>query len=107
MMNRIVGNTLGVGLLLISGWAISEETDVLAIVEDHFLAADANGDGNLDRTEFPALIDANAAREIGRATMVKRFGAYERAFNTADQNSDGFVAWSEILAGRRAQGYSE
>ncbi len=106
-MNRFIENTLGVVLLLISGWAIAETTDVMLIVEDHFHAADANGDGQLDRTEFPALIDANAARDIGRAAMVKRFGAYGRAFNTADQNDDGVVAWSEILAGRAAQGHGE
>ena len=107
MMNRFVGNTLGVGLLLISGWTIADQTGVLSIVEDHFHAADANGDGQLDRTEFPALIDANAARNIGRAAMVKRFGAYERAFKTADQNDDGVVPWSEILAGQAAREHGE
>lgn len=85
-------------VLLTATQLTAEEPDVLSIVEANFKAADADGNESLDPTEFQSLIDANAENEIGRAATVKRFGAYKRAFKRADQNSDGRVAWSEILS---------
>lgn len=82
--------------LVTSSVAVAEERDTRAIIEANFKAADADSNGSLTPTEFKALIDANAESEIGRAAMIKRFGAYERAFNAADQDGDGSVAWSEI-----------
>ena len=88
-------------LVLVAGFAVqADEQDPMALVKANFQAADADGDGALDAGEFPALIDANAEHKIGRAAMVTRFGAYDRAFNTADRNGDGVVAWSEIMANR-------
>ena len=91
------------GLLLAlsaSTATIAEEQDLLSIARDNFQAADADGDSSLDPTEFRSLINANAESNIGRASTVKRFGAYDRAFKTADRNGDGSVAWSEIIATR-------
>ncbi|MAV26147.1 MAG: hypothetical protein CMQ05_08510 [Gammaproteobacteria bacterium] len=86
---------LAIALVTASG-AVAEERDPEAIIKANFKAADSDGNGSLNPTEFKALIDANAESEIGRAAMIKRFGAYDRAFNTADQDRDGSVAWSEI-----------
>lgn len=87
-------------LLATSSSLLAQEADVLTIVKTNFEAADADGNGSLDSIEFPSLINANAENQIGRAAMVKRFGAYDRAFSTADRNGDGEVAWTEILAAR-------
>lgn len=84
-------------LLLVVNAANAEEKDVRAIVESNFQSADADGDGSLSSTEFRSLIDANAENEIGRAAMVKRFGAYKRAFKTADRDGNGGVTWAEII----------
>ena len=78
----------------------AEEKNPMAIVKANFQAADRDGNGSLDSREFPALIDANAEHKIGRAAMVKRFGAYDQAFSTADQDADGVVAWSELMTKR-------
>ena len=78
----------------------AEEKNPMAIVKANFQAADRDGNGALDSREFPALIDANAEHKIGRAAMVKRFGAYDRAFSTADRDADGVVAWSELMTKR-------
>jgi len=83
--------------------AVAEENEVRAIVEANFEAADADGSGSLDASEFRALIDANAGHQIGRAAMVRRFGAYDRAFGRADRDGDGSVAWSEIVNNAREQ----
>ncbi len=79
---------------------LAQDNDLLGIVKTNFDAADVDSNGSLDAAEFPALINANAEHDIGRSKMVKRFGAYERAFNTADKDGDGQVAWAEIMANR-------
>ena len=76
------------------------EKDPMAIVTATFQSADRDGSGSLDSSEFPALIDANAEHKSGRAAMVKRVGADNRAFNTADRDGDGVVAWSELMTKR-------
>ena len=64
----------------------------------NFRQADANDDNKLSRAEFRAFINANAEDGIGRAGMVRRFRAYDRAFTRIDQNSSGFVTPSELSA---------
>lgn len=68
----------------------------------NFLAADANSDGKLSRNEFRVFIDAQARDNIGRAGMVRRFGAYDRAFRTLDTNKDGSISPRELAAARRS-----
>ena len=67
----------------------------------NFQQADANQDGQLDFAEFTTFINLNADHGLGRASMVRRFGMYARAFGTADANADGVVTKQEIAA--RAQ----
>ena len=76
---------------------IAEEQDSLAIAETNFIAADRDGDGKLDQYEFRFLIDANAENNIGRAATIRRFNAYDRAFQRVDRNSDGSVLWTEVV----------
>ena len=64
----------------------------------NFLGADVNNDGKLDFNEFKTFIDFNAQYGIGRASMVRRFGAYGKAFGEVDVNGDGFVTGKEIRA---------
>jgi len=101
-MNLSVANrALLVLVLSLAGIGVhAEEQNPMTIVKANFQAADADGNGSLDSREFPALIDANAEHKIGRAAMVKRFGAYVRAFNKADRDGDGAVAWSELMSNR-------
>ena len=101
-MNLSFGNrALFVLVLSFTGIGMhAEEKNPMAIVKANFQAADRDGNGALDSREFPALIDANAEHKIGRAAMVKRFGAYDRAFSTADRDADGVVAWSERMTKR-------
>ena len=79
--------------------ALAQDTNALA--RENFDQADANDDGKLSPTEFRVFIDENAKDEIGRAAMVKRFGAYDRAFATLDQDEDGFVSGAELRAARQ------
>ena len=88
-------------LFYLSSATVANKQDLQAIVKANFEAADADGNGSLNENEFPALIDANAKYEIGRAAMVKRFGAYKRAFNTADRDGDGEVSWSDLMANQQ------
>ena len=67
--------------------------------EANFKAADADGDGALTQAEFKAFIDANADDNLGRAAQLKRFGAYDRAFNKLDKDESGTVTWSEVMDG--------
>ena len=87
-------------LMATASFSQAQERDVLSIIEANFAAADADGSTGLDATEFRSLIDANAISKIGRAATVKRFGAYDRAFNIADKDGDGFVTWTEIMENR-------
>lgn len=72
-----------------------------AQAQANFQAADVNQDQVLDRAEFTTFINLNADHNLGRAGMIRRFGMYDRAFDTADANGDGRVSKQEIAA--RAQ----
>ena len=69
-------------------------------VQQNFKQADGNEDGHLTKSEFRRFIDANAADEIGRASMIKRFDAYDRAFARVDTNKDDIVTRKELAASR-------
>jgi Ca2+-binding EF-hand superfamily protein len=64
----------------------------------NFLQADTNNDGALYRSEFELLMKLNAEDNLGRAAMVVRTGAYEKAFTRLDKNSDGAISREEIQA---------
>lgn len=66
--------------------------------QENFKQADGNEDGQLTKSEFRRFINANAADDIGRASTIKRFGAYDRAFARVDANKDGLVTPKELAA---------
>ena len=72
-----------------------------AKARENFQQADTDNDGKLTRAEFRRFIDANAEDGLGRAGMVRRFGAYETAFERVDKNEDGVVTARELAAARR------
>ncbi|MEP0391694.1 EF-hand domain-containing protein, partial [Erythrobacter sp.] len=68
---------------------------------ENFQQADKNDDRKLNPREFKAFINANAEDDIGRASMVRRFGAYDRAFARLDADKDGEITRAELLAARQ------
>ena len=79
----------------------NEEADDQAKARENFQQADADNDGQLTPAEFRKFIDANAKDGLGRAGMVRRFGAYKTAFERVDKNADGVVTAPELAAARR------
>ena len=77
--------------------ALNDAADRTA-AQENFSQADSNEDGQLTKSEFRKFINANAADDIGRASTIKRFGAYDRAFETVDTNKDGLVTPKELAA---------
>jgi len=69
--------------------------------QENYKQADANKDGKLSKSEFRKFIDANAKDKIGRASTIKRFGAYNTAFGRVDANKDGMVTPQELAALQR------
>lgn len=64
----------------------------------NFQKADANQDKQLDTAEFKTFINLNAEHGLGRASTIRRFGGYGRAFSNLDTNGDGAVSRQEIAA---------
>ena len=79
----------------------NQEADDRAKARENFQQADANSDRQLTRAEFRDFINANADDGLGRAGMVRRFGAYDTAFERLDKNEDGVVTPAELAAARR------
>ena len=69
-----------------------------AAARANFIQSDTSKDGKLNKAEFRKFIDANAKDGIGRASMVKSFGAYDTAFARVDANKDGVVTGKELAA---------
>jgi len=69
-----------------------------AAFQTNFKQADGNKDKKLTKAEFRKLIDANAADDLGRAPMIKRFGAYDTAFARVDSNKDDIITLQELAA---------
>ena len=76
----------------------SDAPEMFAESVEHFALADANSDGGLDLSEFRDFVELEAEDDIGRSRRIKRFNAYERAFNTLDADADGAVTPDEIGA---------
>ena len=62
----------------------------------NFKSADVNDDLLLDFNEFKTFIDLNAKHGLGRAPMIRNFGAYGTAFERVDANKDGRASGQEI-----------
>ena len=82
---------------LLTNAAIASEADRKQ-VQANFQQADANQDAQLDTAEFKTFINLNADHGLGRASTIRRFGAYGRAFSTLDTNGNGAVSREEIAA---------
>lgn len=80
--------------------AMNDNADRKA-ARENFMQADANKDALLSKSEFKNFINANADDDLGRASMVRRFGAYDRAFARVDANKDGFVSGKELAASQQ------
>ena len=76
--------------------AFADDTQAAA-----FLAADANGDKQLDKAEFTVLINAMAEAGRENAVKVRRFGAYGMAFGKIDADGDGRLSIPELGAGKQ------
>ena len=77
-MNKTILATATLTALMVGGTAMAQSSDAdRAAARLNFQQSDANDDGELDAAEFRAFIDANADDDIGRAGMVRRFGAYD------------------------------
>ena len=68
-----------------------------------FAAADRNGDGSLDRTEFRVFMKSQAASGNGAAKTVTVLRVYGLAFRRIDKNSDGLVSQRELAAAAGTQ----
>ncbi|WP_108787168.1 EF-hand domain-containing protein [Erythrobacter sp. Alg231-14] len=88
-------------LLVATPLLANEVADDQAKARENFQQADADNDGELTPAEFREFINANADDGLGRAGMVRRFGAYDTAFGRIDKNEDGLVTPAELSAARR------
>ena len=87
-------------LFIASPLLANDEADDRAKARENFQQSDADSDGKLTRAEFRNFINANADDGLGRAGMVRRFGAYDTAFDRVDKDKDGVVTPTEIAAVR-------
>lgn len=97
MRDSFIFTTFGLALALATP---VHAQDNRTLARENFRIADVNKDGKLSKPEFRVFIDENAKDDIGRAPTVRRFGAYDTAFERLDANKDGFVARSEIAGAR-------
>ncbi|MGV6873081.1 EF-hand domain-containing protein [Pseudochelatococcus sp. B33] len=61
-----------------------------------FAAADKNGNGTLDKTEFRTFIDQLAEAGRPNAVKIKSSGRYDFAFGRIDKNGDGRITPDEL-----------
>ncbi|MCC7251590.1 hypothetical protein [Hyphomicrobium sp.] len=93
---------LAAGLVVAGGAAVAQLAPAaLEAAEANFKQANVSASGALTAQEFKAFIDLNAAAGIGKASKIKSFNAYDKAFAGVDADKDGVVTWDEYV---RAQG---
>ena len=102
--SRLVSGLIILLLLVILATpsAQADDSEQQAKREVNFKAADADGNGALTQAEFQDFINANADDNIGHAAKLRRFGAYDRAFDKLDKDKSGTVTWSEVMDGLAA-----
>ncbi|WP_161596975.1 EF-hand domain-containing protein [Rhizobium glycinendophyticum] len=66
--------------------------------QEAFMAADKNGDTQLDSSEFKTFIDALAAAGKPMAVKIKGAGRYGMAFGRIDKDKDGILTPTELSA---------
>ena len=92
-------------VLALNGAASAQEAadDHHSVAEANFQAADADGNGALDRGEFKAFVNANAESNLGRAKQIRRFKAYGRAFSRLDEDGNNSVSWAEVQTAQKGE----
>jgi Ca2+-binding EF-hand superfamily protein len=66
--------------------------------QEAFLAADKNGDTELDSSEFKIFVDGLAASGNQMATKIKGAGRYGLAFGRIDKDKNGLLTPTELSA---------
>ncbi|MDH4414916.1 MAG: hypothetical protein QE484_16530 [Rhizobium sp.] len=66
--------------------------------QEVFLAADKNGDTELDSSEFKTFIDGLAAAGNPMAGKIKGAGRYSLAFGRIDKDKNGLLTPTELAA---------
>lgn len=98
MKNRILAGLAVIALA--SGSASAQSDSEREKARANFRQADTNEDGLLSRSEFRTFINANAEDGLGRAGMIRRLGAYDRAFDRIDADKNGLLTPAEMSAAR-------
>ncbi len=70
---------------------------------DAWARADANADGQLDKSEFIVFVKAMAEAGQKTAQRVRFLRAYGYAFSVADSNRDGVLSPAEMRAAENGQ----
>lgn len=100
-MKKTILAATALSALMASNAALAQNSDAeRAAARLNFQQSDANDDGELNAAEFRAFINANADDDIGRAGMVRRFGAYDRAFSRVDGDGNGSITPAELAEAR-------
>ncbi|MEM7740268.1 MAG: hypothetical protein AAF225_05660 [Pseudomonadota bacterium] len=91
-----------VAVLLVGAFAVPAHAqlaeDARALAEENYAQANTDGEPGLTADEFEAFVRANAEDDIGMSRRIRRFNAFDRAFNTVNANGDDIVTWDEFVA---------
>lgn len=90
-----------VALVTLTQSASANDSPQRAQAQADFQAADSDKNGQLNLAEFTTFINLNADHNLGRASSIRRFGMYTKAFKEADANGDGVVSKEEVAAQAR------
>lgn len=73
-------------------------TPLLSLAKTNYQAADIDNDGALSKNEFEQFVNINADAKLGKASNIRRFKVYDRAFTKIDANENNQVSWQEFVA---------
>ena len=96
LRSTFVGGVTLVALVVTPAHAQLTE-DQLITAKENFTAADQDATPGLSSSEFETFVRANAESNIGMSRRIRRFNAFDRAFQRVDGNDDGLVTWEEFV----------